>query len=41
MPRKAELKTREYVSHDPHTVALLQPDARKTRSILHRDEQRN
>ena len=28
MARKTEPnKTREYVTHDPHTVALLQPDA--------------
>ena len=28
MPRKTDKpRTREYVSHDPHTVAVLKPDA--------------
>ena len=28
MPRKTDApRTREYISHDPHTVALLRPDA--------------
>lgn len=28
MPRKTDSpRTREYVSHDPHTTALLKPDA--------------